>query len=96
MWRWNDVADRDGIRNIRRNNDALRVLHEEKMERFMKYVEKNDPRETPKGDPREKQDLKPYPQTDKPWKQNPQHATDPSLGETPSPDLENWAESKTH
>ena len=62
----------------------------------MKFVKENDPRETPKDDPREKTDLKPYPQTDKPWKQNAQHVTDPSLGETPKPDLEKWAKTKTH
>lgn len=62
----------------------------------MKYVEKNDPRETPKDDPREQSDWKPYPQTNEPWKQNAQHSTDPSQGETPKPDLEKWAKSNTH
>lgn len=62
----------------------------------MKYVKENDPRETPKDDPREQDDWKPYPQTNEPWKQNAQHSTDPSLGETAKPDLEKWAKSKTH
>jgi hypothetical protein len=65
-------------------------------EKYMKYVEKNDPRETPKDDPREQSDWKPYPQTKEPWKQNAQHSTDPSQGETAKPDLEKWAETNTH
>jgi hypothetical protein len=32
-------------------------------------------KETPKDDPREKTDWKPYPATDEPWKQNAQKAT---------------------
>jgi hypothetical protein len=62
----------------------------------MKSVEKNDPRETAHEDARERDDWQPYPQTNKPWKQNAQHVTDPSLGETSRPDLEKWAKSKTH
>lgn len=62
----------------------------------MQNPDKNDPRETPKDDPREQNDWKPYPQTDKPWKENAQHSTDPSLGETAKPDLEKWSETNTH
>jgi hypothetical protein len=62
----------------------------------MRYVKKNDPRETPKDDPRDQTDWAPYPQSDEPWKQNPQNTTDPSLPDSPKPDLERWAKSKTH
>lgn len=62
----------------------------------MKYVEKNDPRETPKDDPREKTDWAPYPQSNEPWKQNAQNTTDPSLPDTPEPDLEKWHRTNTH
>lgn len=62
----------------------------------MKAVEKDDPRETPKDDPREKTDWTPYPQSDEPWKQNMQKTTDPSLPDTPKPDLEKWQRTNTH
>jgi hypothetical protein len=35
-------------------------------------------------------------QTDEPWKKNPQNVTDPSLPDTPKPDLEKWNETRTH
>jgi len=62
----------------------------------MKYVEKNDPRETPKDDPRTTQDWGSMSQSDKPWEKNAQNTTDPSLPDTPKPDLEKWQKSKTH
>jgi hypothetical protein len=58
----------------------------------MKYVEKNDPRETPKDNPREQTDWKLYPHTSELWKQNAQHVTDsPSLGEHRSQTSRNGA-----
>jgi hypothetical protein len=59
-------------------------------------VEKTDPRETPKDDPREETDWAPYPQSKEPWKQNAQNTTDPSLPDTPKPDLEKWHRTNTH
>jgi hypothetical protein len=48
------------------------------------------------GDPGEKTDQAPYPQSKEPWKQNAQNTTDPSLPDTPKPDLEKWKNTKTH
>jgi hypothetical protein len=64
--------------------------------RMMKSTDKNDPRETPKDDPREKQDWGKQSQSNEPWKQNAQNTTDPSLPDTPKPDLEKWEKSNTH
>jgi hypothetical protein len=62
----------------------------------VKYVKENDPRETPKDDPREKQDWGNHSQSVEPWKQNPQTSSDPSQSDTPKPDLEKWQDSNTH
>jgi hypothetical protein len=48
------------------------------------------------GDPGEKTDRAPYPQSKEPWKQNAQKTTDPSLPDTPKPDLEKWKDTNTH
>lgn len=50
----------------------------------------------PTDDPRQHQDWGSMSQSDKPWEKNPQNTTDPSLPDTPKPDLEKWGETKTH
>jgi hypothetical protein len=54
---------------------------------------KND---KPIDNSRQHQDRDNLSQSDKPWEKNPQNTTDPSLPDTPKPDLENWGVSKTH
>jgi hypothetical protein len=62
----------------------------------MTDADKNEPGETPKDDPREQQDWGKQSQSNEPWKQNAQNTTDPSLPDTPKPDLEKWKKSNTH
>jgi hypothetical protein len=47
-------------------------------------------------DDRDKQDWGNHSQSNEPWKQNAQNTTDPSLPDTPKPDLEKWKDAKTH
>lgn len=47
-------------------------------------------------DPGEKTDRARYPQSNEPWKQNAQNTTDPSLPDTPKPDLEIWHRTNPH
>ncbi len=58
-----------------------------------RYAE-NDPRETPKDDPREQNDLPTHRQTDKPWKGNPEK--EQIRPDRPDFDLEKWQETNTH
>lgn len=62
----------------------------------MKNVEDNTPSEEVRPDQRTEQDKGSMAQSDKPWKKNPQNTTDPTLPDTPKPDLEKWGETKTH
>jgi hypothetical protein len=62
----------------------------------MKNSEDNLPSEKVKPDPSTEQDKGSLAQSDKPWEKNPQNTTDPSLPDTPKPDLEKWQNSKTH
>jgi hypothetical protein len=55
-----------------------------------------DPKETVTDDMGESTDRAPYPQSNEPWKQNAQNTTDPSLPDTPKPDLEKWERTKNH
>ena len=55
---------------------------------------KQDPRETPVDDPRQKSDSPTHRQTEAPWKGNPEKdQLDPNR---PDIDLERWQESNTH
>lgn len=62
----------------------------------MKKNKDNTPSEKAKPDSRKDQDKGSMAQSDKPWEKNPQNTTDPSLPDTPEPDLEKWQKSKTH
>ncbi|HEY8335218.1 MAG TPA: hypothetical protein VIQ05_15605 [Tardiphaga sp.] len=52
--------------------------------------------ETPKDDPRQRDDWTPTKGTDRPWKQPAQKSQDPAAPETPKPDLEKWHDTNTH
>jgi hypothetical protein len=62
----------------------------------MSKDKENVSHEAPNDDPRENAGDASMAQSDKPWKQNLQRTTDPSQADTPKPDLETWAKSKTH
>ena len=54
----------------------------------------NDPRETPRDDPRQQTDMPNHRQTEKPWQGNPEsEQIDPKR---PPLDLEKWQKSNTH
>jgi hypothetical protein len=54
----------------------------------------DDPRETPKDDPRQQNDWPNSKQTDEPWKGNPEK--DQVSPDRKKPDLEKWQRSNTH
>jgi hypothetical protein len=56
-------------------------------------AEKTNP---PSDDDRDKQDRGKQSQSNEPWKQNAQNTTDPSLPDTPKPNLEKWRDTNTH
>jgi len=58
------------------------------METTIKNSEDNRPSEKVKPDPRTAEDKGSMAQSDKPWEKNAQNTTDPSLPDTPRPDLE--------
>ncbi len=62
----------------------------------MKNVEDNTPSEKVRPDQRTAQDKGSMAQSNKPSEKNPQNTTDPSLPDTPKPDLEKWGRTKTH